>query len=282
MFGEGTSGQLGLARSVSLNAPIALDPPNARQIGGLAVGEGHTLLLAAGDLYVFGRNDYGQLGLGPGAGARDAPAWLPSPAGQSVSAIACGRDHSAFISAGALWLFGRNDDGQLGLGDDATRFAPERLAAPNGRAVDAVALGRAHSAFVAGGAVFVFGRNEFGQLGLAHNAPHLVPAGLAAPNGRPVTAVALGDTHSAIVAGGRLYVFGGNAHGQLGLGDRQSRFAPQLLAAPNGRAVEAVALGGAHSAFVAGGELHVFGCRLPHSTASDCSLPRFIPLNPGT
>ena len=259
VLGQGTSAQLGLAHSVSLNAPIALEPPNAQQIAGLATGEGHTLLLAAGDLYVFGRNDYGQLGLGPGTGKQDAPALLPSPTGQPVTAIACGRDHSAFISAGALWLFGRNDDGQLGLGDNATRFAPERLAAPNGRAVDAVALGHTHSAFVAGGEVWVFGRNEFGQLGLADNAPRFVPARLASPNGLPVAAVALGDTHSAIVAGGRLYVFGGNAHGQLVLGDRKSRFTPQLLSTPNGGEMEAIALGGAHSAFVAGGELHVFG-----------------------
>ena len=258
VFGAAQHGQSGLASDVPVSLPSALEAPNNARISHFAVGGRHTILVAGGHVYGLGSNEYGQLGLGH-TDSCVKPEPLPFPDGEAVTAVACGRDHSAFIAGAVLWVFGKNEDGQLGLGHAMNQFSPQPLAAPNGRPIDAVACGGEHSAFIAGGALWLFGRNEYGQLGLADNAPHFVPGRLVAPNGRPVSSVALGHGHSAIIAAGALYVFGRNSHGQLGLNDTTDRFTPQRLEAPNGAPVEVSALGGDHSAFLAGGSLYVVG-----------------------
>ena len=86
------------------------------------------------------------------------------------------------------------------------------------------------------------------------------PRRLVAPNGGAVSAIALGYYHSAFEADGRWYVMGKNDRGQLGL-DTFELYAPtpRLLAAPNGARIARVALGGDHTAFVAGGQCFVVG-----------------------
>ena len=160
-----------------------------------------------------------------------------------------------------LFVAGANDNGQLGLrGSAAAADLPlHRLAAPNGRPVVALAAGCAHSAFVAGGQLYTMGANDYGQLGIGSSDPQPIPRPVMAPNGKAVTAVALGCTHSAFIAGGQLYTMGGNRHGQLGQGNLLSYRRPVLVPAPNRKAVTAVALGGFHSAFIAGGTLYVMG-----------------------
>ena len=50
----------------------------------------------------------------------------------------------------ALYVMGRNDQGQLGLGDNVARNVPTQVAAPNGAATTLLAMGGTYSAFVAG------------------------------------------------------------------------------------------------------------------------------------
>ena len=118
---------------------------------------------------------------------------------------------------------GLNTQGMLGLGDTVTRYAPHLLRAPNGAAITAVALGRYHSAFLAGGQCYVFGSNAEGQLGLGPNVTRaLTPQPLTLDSGDNITAIAAGHHHTALIAEGVLYVMGSNAHGQLGLTDPSS------------------------------------------------------------
>jgi RCC1 and BTB domain-containing protein len=67
--------------------------------------------------------------------------------------------------------FGKNDHGQLGL-DSASEpvLQPTRLAPPLDRAVvPQLSCGYHHTAIVTeDGAVYSFGRNDYGQLGLGH------------------------------------------------------------------------------------------------------------------
>ena len=91
-----------------------------------------------------------------------------------VSAVAAGRAHSAFISdAGALWLCGAGDKGQLGHGSRGDRTLPSAEAYEGGglRAagvrVACVALGGQHTLVVGSeGELFVCGDNRWNKLGL--------------------------------------------------------------------------------------------------------------------
>ena len=257
MFGEGRAGQLGLGNRVSLTRPVGLQLPHRAKISGMAVGGAHTLLLAeGGTVFVFGGNADGQLGLGDTAD-RDAPHVLPAPGGHPVTAVAAGRAHSAVLAGGRVWTFGANAAGQLGLGDTAARRRPHRVAAAALAAVTSAALGAAHSAFVAGGALWVCGSNSYGQLGLARTAPVLSPTRLPLPG--PVTGAALGGAHTAVAAGGALYLCGANDWGQLGFADPRGAFELRPWAPPDGALVEAFACGAAHTAVLAGGAAYVFG-----------------------
>ncbi|NBO99244.1 MAG: hypothetical protein EBU90_03835 [Proteobacteria bacterium] len=72
-------------------------------------------------LWSFGKNDYGQLGVGDTT-ARSLPTQLSL---NNCQAIDVGANHSLAINnAKKLYTFGRNNNGQLGLGDTIDRYEP--------------------------------------------------------------------------------------------------------------------------------------------------------------
>ena len=165
------------------------------------------------------------------------------------------------------YVLGHNAEGMLGLGDTVSRSRPVLLPSPNAaRAITAVALGRYHSAVLAGGLCYVFGSNEHGQLGLGRAAlgasfptPQLLPAPPDVGPGAAITHIEAGHAHTALVAGGQLYVMGSNSRGQLGLGLVSRATQPTRVPAPNGAVVTAVAAGAYATVFIAGRECYVTG-----------------------
>ena len=184
----------------------------------------------------------------------------PLVAAVAVTAVALGASHGAFVAGGRLYAMGRNSCGQLGLGHTGDQMVPQGVVAPAAAVVTAVAVGLEHSAFIAGGALYVMGCNGQGQLGLGDASPRSVPERVAVPNHQDVLSVALGAAHSLFIAGGTLFVMGHNAQGQLGVGAAVARaLAPRVVWAPNGHVTTAVAAGAMHSVFVAGGRAFAMG-----------------------
>ena len=211
--------------------------------------------------YVMGSNREGQLGL-EGRSDTAAPYPLVAPGDQPITALVFGHRHSAFEAGGKWYVMGAHADGQLGRATPGARYTtpPVPLEAPDGARITDVAMGRAHTAFLAGGQCYVMGANAFGELGLGTVERVDAPQRLVPPNGAPVTALALGAYHSAFRAGDDWYVVGRNDRGQLGLGHFQLFEAtPRRVVAPNGARISAMALGGDHTAFVAGGQCFVMG-----------------------
>ena len=129
----------------------------------IAGGLGDTLALRGnGSLWSWGRNQYGQLGLG------DTKNRLtPNRVGTANdwAALACGQDWSlALKTDGSLWAWGDNRMGALGLGDIKNRHTPTRVGTASDWA--AVACGRGHSlALKTDGSLWAWGWNDSGQLG---------------------------------------------------------------------------------------------------------------------
>jgi alpha-tubulin suppressor-like RCC1 family protein len=96
-------------------------------------------------------------------------------AGKTATAIVAGSNHTcALLSDGTVKCWGKNDYGQLGLGDvqsrgDATNEMGDNLASVDlgfGNSATAIATGAVHTcALLKNGAVKCWGRND-GQLGL--------------------------------------------------------------------------------------------------------------------
>ena len=103
--------------------------------------------------------------------------------------------------------------------------------------------------------------------------------------------VAVGEQHAAAVsADGRVWLWGANLHGQLGTGDFDARWEPELLAAMVGVNISSVALGARHSLALSDlgearpeQEMHLFvddgKITLFRSTATPPAQSRFPPTN---
>jgi E3 ubiquitin-protein ligase HERC3 len=162
----------------------AVDLGTGRTAQALAAGYNHTCaLLDDGTVKCWGWNYTGQLGLGDTSDRGDAPLEMGDdlPAvdlgtGRTAQALAAGYLHTcALLDDGTVKCWGRNNSGQLGLGDTGDRGQVigemgDDLPAVDlgtGRTAQALAAGEFHTcALLDDGTVKCWGRNGYGQLGL--------------------------------------------------------------------------------------------------------------------
>jgi alpha-tubulin suppressor-like RCC1 family protein len=219
----------------------------------IACGHGHALALTRqGRVVGWGRNANGQLG------GEEGEISLFDGANNRAAAVACGAEHSFVMSElGRLWGFGSNLFGQLGLGSDRSpRREPEEVthfADAEGVLIAGVACGAHHTAVLTDdGRVYAMGWNEYGQLGIAASSKadiaaiedagerwlaigaarkeketRLLPALIDGLERETIVAVECGREHTlALAASGRVFGWGYNGLGQLGLGSRVDQPVP--------------------------------------------------------
>lgn len=172
-WGENADGALGLDSLIE-EQPTPAQVAPGMSFTSVAAGGRHTCAIAStGDLYCWGRNADGELGLGDAGGPVRAPALVDTP--ERFETLALGAQHSCGVTRdGALYCWGENDLGQLGLGDLEDRDQPTRV----GTAADwtAVAGGSQHTCGLrANGALFCWGDNLSGQLGVFDVQPRSLP-----------------------------------------------------------------------------------------------------------
>ncbi|GMH19068.1 hypothetical protein Nepgr_020909 [Nepenthes gracilis] len=213
------------------------------RIAEVAAGGRHTLVLSdLGQVWGWGYGGEGQLGLGSRIRMVSSPHPIPCikssslreertsegesfrVPGRYIKGIACGGRHSAVITdAGALLTFGWGLYGQCGQGSTIDELSPICVSPLLGIRIDGVALGLWHTVCIsADGAVYAFGGNQFGQLGIGSDQAETLPRLLDAPSLENVHAkiVSCGARHSAIATeDGKVFCWGWNKYGQLGLGD---------------------------------------------------------------
>jgi alpha-tubulin suppressor-like RCC1 family protein len=183
--------------------------------------------------------------------ARDQVAVTPSAAAVSATAkVAIGvKTGFALANNGRVLAWG--DKSTLGLYDASVQNAlPDANSRPiaNGitGAVDLAIFSNTAYALQADGTVLGWGNNGFGKVGSVSALPHIAQPKLVAdlPAAR---ALAAGQEHTlALTRDGRVFAWGGNTYGQLGLGDIQTRFQPVEVSGLNG--VSAIAAGNQFSA----------------------------------
>ncbi|KAL6066008.1 WD repeat-containing protein 11 [Balamuthia mandrillaris] len=221
----------------------------------VACGDSFSLAISEhGELYSWGCGYYGPLGHGEQT-SYSQPKLVEALCGKTVVAVTGGAFHTiALLADGTVYAFGRNERGQLGLGDTLNRNVPTPV--PDLRNVAAVAAGHAHSLCVTtNGKVYAWGSNEYHQLGLSDQEqdvliPVEVPLPADArfvnckagkifsllldddggvystgylhnfakePHTKKIVAIACGETHKmAISEKGSLYTWGDASFGKLG------------------------------------------------------------------
>jgi len=123
------------------------------------------LLTSEGQVYSFGNNGYGQLGIND---KNIKSINIPTLIGDipEIQRIECGYNHSMCIDINNnLWIFGDNENGQLGLGDREYRYKP--IQHPTLSNIIDISSGGNHT-FVKtiDNKIYAFGRNKYCQLGI--------------------------------------------------------------------------------------------------------------------
>jgi hypothetical protein len=185
------------AQPVTFEIPVA---SGAQQWTCLRVG-GNSLLLEddRGELYFFA------LGM---AFDEPAPALVPRPPGVGRwRDAALGRDHVVALGDdGQLYAWGSNDTGELGSGDGLGFYPPlRRVKNPPGvTAWTGVAAGAGHSMAMANDcALYAWGANQDGQLGLAPFLPFFEPTRVALAEGVCGEMVVFSRTPAVLLPDGR-------------------------------------------------------------------------------
>ena len=92
--------------------------------------------------YMWGRGTLGRLGLGSEANIATP---RPVPGLKDVTSLVLGGDFSAAKAAGEWWMWGKNEEGQLGQGDASRANAWQPIRAPALSGFRRVALGDCHA-----------------------------------------------------------------------------------------------------------------------------------------
>lgn len=226
----------------------------------LAISEAHSCIVVqavadgAQDLYCWGSNYNGQLGVGD-TNKRSIPERVTmaglSDGSRKVIHLDLGAYHTCLVmqvtatSTFELYCWGGNLQGALGLGDWSDRTVPTLVPTltilGNNRRVSGLAVGTAHTCILVDAVstrlqeVYCWGDNSGGELGLGdttnRNTPQLVKAvsRLLASGSRHAVSIVAGAYHTCllmqVVATGEpdLHCWGSNGYGQLGTGSKYNQ-----------------------------------------------------------
>jgi len=196
----------------SRNFPQLIHSTNIlnKRFASACIGGGHAVLLTEkGLVYTFGSNSFGQLGIGISPRATDKPILVESLREIPIQRIACGGDHTLALSSDRrLFAWGWNELGQLGSGDYENRYVPIEIQFP------------------------IYG-DELSQPSVENESERGKQTGLAHVSSQPLEIEHIVGSkygHSfAVSKDGRVFGFGWNEQGQLGIGDRDNRNEPTDL-----------------------------------------------------
>ncbi|XP_030849954.1 X-linked retinitis pigmentosa GTPase regulator isoform X2 [Strongylocentrotus purpuratus] len=225
-------------------------------------GDDHSALVTEnGRLYVFGANDWGQLGLGHRKSV-NKPSSVKGLKHAGVVKIACGRVHTIALTKDRhLHSFGAGGEGQLGVGDSKQYEAPRMIEELEEQDYLLLSCGTDHSAaLTASGTLYMWGGGSEGQLGHGEDTEVQIPRELSM--GVPVRMVSCGYYHTALLTEDKkLYTFGEGEGGKLGLGEAHLGGVnePQHVSFFT-EPVDSVSCGNAHTAAITEkGHVYTFG-----------------------
>uniref|UniRef100_A0A671VZT2 HECT and RLD domain containing E3 ubiquitin protein ligase 3 n=1 Tax=Sparus aurata TaxID=8175 RepID=A0A671VZT2_SPAAU len=257
-WGAGEGGQLGLGTAeAAVRIPRLVKRLCDHRISQVMCGNQHCIALSRdGQLFTWGQNTSGQLGLGKGEPSKLSPHPLKSLAGIPLAKITAGGDHSFALSlSGAVFGWGKNKAGQLGLNDKQDRAVPCHIKFLRSQKVVHISCGDEHTAALTkDGGLFTFGDGSWGQLGHGSTNNELLPRRVLELMGTEVSQITCGRHHTLafVPSSGVVYAFGCNSHGQLGtgmLGDARSPYPVKtsFLTGNFQRIVTKIICGGDHS-----------------------------------
>uniref|UniRef100_A0A8C3XC49 HECT and RLD domain containing E3 ubiquitin protein ligase family member 6 n=1 Tax=Catagonus wagneri TaxID=51154 RepID=A0A8C3XC49_9CETA len=170
-WGAGSDGQLGTGEFKEINFIPKKITLTGVKIIQVSCGHYHSLALSEdGQVFSWGKNSHGQLGLGKEFPSQANPQRVRSLDGIPLAQVAAGGAHSFALSLlGTSFGWGSNSAGQLALSGNnvpVQTCKPRSVGALKNLGVIYISCGYEHTAVLTqDGKVFTFGDNSYGQLG---------------------------------------------------------------------------------------------------------------------
>ena len=218
-WGYNYYGQLGDGTTTDSSLPVFVgedDEQKNMKWKAVSAGNNHSLAIDENDkLWAWGYNIRGQLGDGTITQQN-----IPVPIGSATwKAVSAGIAHTLAIDEnGKLWAWGYNDYGQVGDGSITDSKIPVQIGA---KTWEAVSAGTYHSVAIdSDGKLWAWGRNDYGQLGDDSTTNSKIPVKLTGEFAEyRWKSVSIFYEHTAAVdIDGKLWAWGNNNYGQLGIG----------------------------------------------------------------
>ncbi len=230
-WGSNETAQLGDNSTSNSNVPVATSVINGITLRAVQVSAGylHTCaVLQLGASMCWGDNASGQLGIGTSTAQANAPVSVVSTAMSTpVASISAGYLHTcAVLVLGAVWCWGENRTGQLGINSSVTKkTSPTMVVGLDGTSLSSTAVTSATShtcgRVQSGGGLRCWGYNFYGALGSGNYSDARSPVVVLSLGGGQESGVviAAGGTHTcAVLSAGGVRCWGNNEFGQSGQG----------------------------------------------------------------
>lgn len=182
----------------------------------VSCGWTHALLLSCDNVYVYGKGNHGQLGLG---GCKEVCDPVALNVGPGVS-VHCGFRSSFVVLGLGFYAFGENSGFQLGFGHKQQVAEPTRNEGVG--EVESVRSGNKHSIAFFENCLYVWGTNNFGQLGIPEKTQ---PTCRKLEFSQKIKKICCGWNHSVVLLeNGNLLMAGKGKMGQQGNGKNEDQY----------------------------------------------------------
>jgi alpha-tubulin suppressor-like RCC1 family protein len=243
-------GQLGLGDNDERTAFTQITEYNGRPQS-VSSGSYHTILMMANkSIWGTGLNDNGQLGIGDTTN-RNTFTQITSIGGRPQS-ISCGASHTiVLMTNNTIWGTGRNNEGQLGLGNIISQTTLTQMIIPSGRIPKSISCGDSHTiVLMMDNTIWGTGANNDGQLGPGDGSQRDTLTQITSDiSGCTPKSIFCGNYHTMVLmTNNTIWGTGNNFDGQIGVGSLDKKFTlTQLTSDISGCTPQTISCGNTHT-----------------------------------
>lgn len=287
-WGDNATGVLGTAFSTetktNITSPTQITLPVGVTSVSVSAGFDHVLMLGSdGNVYAWGNNEEGQLGLSDTTSPITTPTLVEGLRNKNIIAVAAGARFSlALTDGGSVYSFGRNTLHQLGYDTSLTFLAtPERIESLNGIFITQICAGTDSAiALDKSDKAYLWGSTDNYLLGIDRSPNSTLP--FAMPESKtttPILSAGISASHSAFLLNdGTVGFMGCNNYGQYGNEETDSSPSKRF------RLTDTATLGVCDIALseqqtvllTTSGKVYTAGARIPNNQDSASNV--FVPL----
>ncbi|XP_054270101.1 E3 ubiquitin-protein ligase HERC2 isoform X2 [Macrosteles quadrilineatus] len=245
-WGCGDGGRLGLGDCSNKEEPTLVSTLSGLRVTKVAVGNTYSAAITArGELYTWGRGNYGRLGHGSSEDV-NLPTLVVGLKGQYIVDVACGSGDAqtlAVTDSGLVFSWGDGDYGKLGRGGSDGSKLPKLIDCLQGVEISRVYCGAQFSlALSSSGDIYAWGKGDNFRLGHPSEEHVRFPKIVQAMKGKRVKQLAVGLVHVlALTESGEVYGWGKQEYAQCG--DQASSDEPHLLTLLRGKNIVGLSCG---------------------------------------